>query len=182
MKKQSKKQKKSNLIKSVPVIMVVAVIIALSAIVFYMPSFESDSPVQNHTVIYEEGMFYTYEINKYPTSVEISDITERNLSVGFSLETSSLNFGVVPTGGNMGKRFLTLKNTQDSKAKMLFVVYGDISPMIKFNDNEFYLLPEVLKDIEIVLETKQDTMVGNYSGEINLVVKRSKYGFLEWSL
>ncbi|MBW6461426.1 MAG: hypothetical protein K0B07_00030 [DPANN group archaeon] len=182
MKKQSKNSKKINLIKSLPIIMLAVLIVSLFAIVFHTPSFESDNPVKNHTVLYEEGMFYTYEINKYPTSVEISDIDERNLSVGFSLETSSLNFGVVPTGGNMGKRFLTLKNTQDSKAKMMFVVYGGISPLIKFNDNEFYLLPEVLKDIEIVLETKQDTMVGNYSGEINIVVKRSKYEFLEWLL
>ncbi|NOQ55832.1 MAG: hypothetical protein GQ477_03415 [Nanohaloarchaea archaeon] len=180
MGKSSKKQIKINFTKYVSITIGFLLVIFLFFAIFSTPSFESDNHVLNHTVIHAEDLFFTYEVDKYPTAVEISNITERNLSIGFSLETSSLNFGVVPTGGNMGKRFLTLKNTEENNAKIQFVAYGDISQMIQFSDNDFNLVSDELKQVDIVLETELDTQVGNYSGEIDLVIKRAKYGFLEW--
>ncbi|MCK5452665.1 MAG: hypothetical protein KAI51_04450, partial [Candidatus Aenigmarchaeota archaeon] len=144
-----------------------------------MPYLEPDSLVTDHTVLYDDNLFFTYEISKYPTSVEISNIEGQNISIGFSLESTSLDFGVVPTGGAIGMRFLTLKNTQDDTAKMLFFAYGNISSMIHYNDNNFHLKPEVTKDIEIMLKTDKNTPVGDYSGEINLVVKRARYNFMK---
>ncbi|MCK5299911.1 MAG: hypothetical protein KAJ54_02070 [Candidatus Aenigmarchaeota archaeon] len=182
-KKSIKKPKKIN---PASLIKIISIILILSSAIFLFfafsstPSFKSDNPVLNHTVLYADNIFFTYEVNKYPTSVEISDIIERNLSIGFSLEPSTLNFGVVPTGGNMGKRFLTLKNTQDNKVKMQFIAYGNISPMIKFSDNDFYLMPDEVKQIDIMLETGQNTPAGDYFGEINLIVKRPKYDLLKW--
>ena len=181
MKKSSKKQKNKNYVKIVSLFAILMLVFFVYNI-FFMPSLKSSEAVLNHTVIYDDNLFFTYEINKYPSYVEISNISDRNLSIGFSLESSSLNFGVVPTGGNMGKRFLTLTNMQNDTAKMLFRTYGNISDMIKFNDNDFYLEIDVVKPIEIILETNENTPVGYYSGEINLVVKRAKYDFIKWFL
>ena len=182
MSKPLKKQNKKRYIKSISIVLVTVLVLFLIINHFFIFSFESTHPVQNYTVVYDEDLFFTYEINKYSTSVEISNVTEPNISIGFSLEPSSLSFGMVPTGGNIGRRFLTLNNIQQDKAKILFVVYGNISPMVYFSDNDFYLPPEIVKDVGIMLETNKDTPVGDYSGEINLIVKRSKYTFMDWLL
>ena len=182
MKKSSGKKDKKTDFKSLSVFVFILVAFSLLINFYSKPSFNSESPVLNFTKLYSEDLFFTYEINKYPTHVEISNVTERNISVGFSLEPSTLSFGVVPTGGNTGKRFLTLKNTQDNKAKIMFFTYGNISPMVHFSDNYFYILPETPKNVDIMLETDRDTPIGDYSGEINLVIKRPKYSFIGWVL
>ncbi len=182
MKKVLKNNKKNKLIKSASIIVFFTLILIVIISVYTMPSFKSVNPVVDNTVLFDNDLFFTYEINKYPTSVEISNAVDSNLSIGFSLDSASLNFGVVPVGGNIGKRFLTLTNLQESEAKMVFVAYGNISDMVGFNDNKFYLMPGVVKEVEIMLETKDDTQVGDYSGEINLVVKRSRYKLFEWLL
>ena len=149
---------------------------------FFESYSKPDSFVENHTVVYEDNLFFTYEINRYPTSVEISNVTGLNISIGFALDPKGINFGVVPTGGNAGKRFITLENTKEDDAKIILASYGNISSMVFFDDNEFYLTTGNLKNIEIVLETKNDTRVDNYMGEIDIIVKRSKYNILNWFL
>ena len=64
----------------------------------------------------------------------------------------------------------------------MFFTYGNISPMVHFSDNHFYILPGNPKNVDIMLETDKNTPLGNYSGEINLVIKRSKYSFIDWIL
>ncbi len=174
------KSSKNKKIKKYTIFLLIILFIFLffKADILIMPYLEPDTLVTDHTVLYDDNLFFTYEISKYPTSVEISKSKGQNISIGFSLESTSLDFGIVPTGGAMGVRFLTLKNTQEDTAKMLFFSYGNISSMIQYNDNNFYLKPEVIKDIEIMLKTDKNTPVGNYSGEINLVIKRAKYSFM----
>ena len=179
MNKSSKNQKIKKYALFLPIILIIFLFAFSRVDILIMPYLEPDTLVTDHTVLYDNNLFFTYEISKYPTSVEISNIEGQNISIGFSLESTSLDFGVVPTGGAMGLRFLTLKNTQEDTAKMLFFAYGNISSMIHYNDNNFHLKPEVSKDIEIMLKTDKNTPVGNYSGEINLVVKRAKYNFMK---
>ncbi len=49
--------------------------------------------------------------------------------------------------------------------------------MIKFSDNNFLLSKDAPNPIEITLETKNSTLLGNYTGEIDIIVKKPKYGF-----
>ncbi len=179
MSKSSKDQKIKKYALFLPIILIIFLFAFSRADMLFMPYLKPDTLAANHTVLYDNNLFFTYEINKYPTSVEISNVEGQNISIGFSLEPTSLDFGMVPTGGAMGMRFLTLKNTQADPAKMLLFAHGNISSMIQYNDNNFYLKPEVVKDVEIMLKTDKNTPVGNYSGEINLVVKRARYNFMK---
>ncbi len=131
--------------------------------------------LDNQTVEFDENALFTYEISRYSSRVEISN----NLSLGFSLDPWNLNFGIVPKGGNMGRRFLTLQNSEDIPAKVQLKSYGNISPMIEFSDNNFLLLKEAPQSITITLNTTKDTLPGNYSGEIDIIVKKPKYGFVK---
>ncbi|VVB60833.1 Uncharacterised protein [uncultured archaeon] len=158
-------------------------IIALAiAAVFAMessPTLPTGNLVGNQTVSVDENMLFVYEISRYPTQVEISNATGKNISLGFSLEPWNLNFGIVPTGGNLGKRFVSLQNVAERPAKIQLNAYGNISPMIVFSDNNFLLSREGIKPVEIVLATQKDTQLGNYSGEIDVIVKKPKYDFVQ---
>jgi|GEM_PF-669811 len=133
--------------------------------------------VNNQTLVIDENALFTYEINRYPSGVQISNVTEKNITIGFALTPGSINFGVVPTGGNAGKRFITLQNTAVKPSKITLKAYGNIAPMVKFSDNNFLLSKDAPKPIEIILETKNGTLLGNYSGEIDIIVKKPKYSF-----
>ncbi|MCK4968663.1 MAG: hypothetical protein KAS12_06410 [Candidatus Aenigmarchaeota archaeon] len=181
-KKHNKKNNETKKTKTYLIGLLLLVFLILVLDITFMSYSNPDSFVENHTTEYEDTIFFTYEVNRYPTSVEISNITDKNISIGFALDPNGIDFGMVPTGGNAGKRFITLENTKKDDAKIILEAYGNISSMVHFDDNEFYLITGNLKDIEIALETKNDTHIGNYEGEIDIVVKRSKYEFINWLL
>ena len=135
--------------------------------------------VKNQTMDTDENALFTYEINRYPANVRISNTTGENITVGFALEPGSINFGIVPTGGSAGKRFITLQNIAEKQSKITLTAYGNISQMVQFSDNNFLLSKDAPKSIEIIIQTKNETMLGNYSGEIDIIVKKPKYGFAE---
>lgn len=156
------------------------IIVLFASLIFaFLPPSAPEEFVKNSTVVYDENLLFSYEISRYPTSVEISSTQGENITLGFSLEPWNLNFGIVPTGGNLGKRFITLQNTAEEPAKVRLIAYGNISQMVDFSDNDFLLLKNAPKPLEIILETKKDTPLGNYSGEIDIIVKRAKYSFSE---
>ncbi|MBU4300211.1 MAG: hypothetical protein ABIF85_03215 [Nanoarchaeota archaeon] len=128
----------------------------------------------NQTLAIDENMLFSYEINRYPARVEISNVSGQNITMGFALDPESINFGIIPRGGNLGKRFITLENVAEGPSKIMLTAYGNISPMVKFSENNFLLQKDAPKPIEIILETKNDTALGNYSGEIDIIVKKPK--------
>lgn len=131
--------------------------------------------VTNQTLATDENMLFSYEINRYPARVQISNVSGQNITLGFALDPGSLDFGIVPRGGNMGKRFITLQNVAEEKSEITLVAYGNIAPMVKFSDNNFLLQKGVPKPVEIILQTKNGTALGNYTGEIDIIVKKPKY-------
>ncbi len=174
--KNSKKTGSSK--KFLVLIFALALMIGVFLAMDFFPPSPTGNLISNQTVSVDESMLFAYEISRYPTQVEISNATGENVSLGFSLEPWNLNFGIVPTGGNLGKRFLSLQNVAERPAKIYLNARGDISSMIVFSDNDFFLSKDI-KQVEIVLQTKKDTQLGNYSGEIDVIVKRPKYDFAE---
>lgn len=154
-------------------------LIFLAAAAFLSVPSPTGRIIDNRTVEIDENLFFTYEVQRYPSVVEISNASSINLSIGFSLEPWNLNFGIVPTGGSMGKRFLTLQNSEDAPANLQLKAYGNISPMVGFSENNFLLSKGTPRPIEIMLNTEKDTLPGNYSGEIDVIVKKPKYSFVE---
>lgn len=131
--------------------------------------------VTNQTLATDENMLFSYEINRYPARVQISNASGQNITLGFALDPGSIDFGIVPRGGNMGKRFITLQNVAEEQSKITLTAYGNIAPMVKFSDNNFLLQKGAPKPIEIILQTQNGTELGNYTGEIDIIVKKPKY-------
>jgi hypothetical protein len=77
----------------------------------------------------------------------------------------------------LGTRFINLANFKEKDAKISFKVYGNISPFVKFNKNDFILHPNENLTVEVSFHA-EGVKIGNYSGEIDVVVQRPKYDFL----
>jgi hypothetical protein len=143
----------------------------------YRPS--SVELVENRTFVTYSDLFFSYEITKYPSSVEIVEAkpAQEKLTIGLTVDPWNLNFGIIPEGKNFGTRFISLSNLKEKDAKVSFKVYGNISPFVKFSNNNFLLHPNESLTIKVNFYA-EGAKIGNYSGEIDVIVQRPKYDFL----
>lgn len=135
--------------------------------------------VQNQTFAKSSDPFFSYEITKYPSNVEIipAQYEEQKLKIGFVTDTWNLNFGIIPVTGR-GARHLKISNSEKIRVKANFKVYGDINSLISFNKNDFILSPNESVPIDIFLNTTEKTRPRNYTGEIDVIIKKPNFDFL----
>jgi len=133
--------------------------------------------VTNKTVEVNSGLFFTYEATRYPSNVNITEPIEGNITIGVVVDPWNLNFGMIPTGGNFGKRILILTNQQEKDVRVSLKAYGNIKPMVEFEKNDFILGKSKNTTIDIILRTTGKTEIGDYTGEIDVSIKIPKYGF-----
>lgn len=170
---------------------IIILIISIITIIFLLNSLISYNQgptefVTNRTFENSTDLFFYYDITKYPTGVEITKAKpqESKLLIGLSVDSWDLGFGILPSGGNFGKRSLILSNTENRDTKINLKVYGNISPMVSFSKNSFILSGNESATIDVFCRTTETTLEGNYTGEIDVVVKSPKYkfmyNFLKW--
>ena len=130
--------------------------------------------VENMTVLTKSDLFYDYEITKYPSKVEVIDLKsgkKRNV-IGISTDLIIFNFGIMPVGENQVIKTMTFNKTDDMKVKVNLVAFGNISDMISFSKNNFYLNDE--DKVFVFLNLTENTHLGNYTGEIDAIIKKEK--------
>ncbi|MEM3393687.1 MAG: hypothetical protein QXY79_01405 [Candidatus Methanomethylicia archaeon] len=135
--------------------------------------------IENRTFEKHSDLLFTYEITRYPTSAQVlpNTLNQEKLTLGFVIDPWNLNFGIVPPGQNFVTRFIELTNLKDKNAKILLKVYGNISSFVNFTKNNFILKPNETITVEVNFYAEK-VEIGNYSGEIDVVVQRPKYDFL----
>ena len=177
-KKETIKMKRVKLKIILLMISIITIIFLLNLVISY-----NSGPMEfvtNRTFENSTDLFFYYGITKYPTNVEITEPEpqESNLLIGISVDLWDLSFGIIPSGGNFGKRSLILTNTQNRDAKVNLKIYGNISPMVNFSKNNFILHTNETVTIDVFCRTIDTTLEGNYTGEIDIIVKYPKYEFL----
>ena len=160
------------------IIVVVLMILMLFLLLSNRPKVKGGF-VTNETVEGSENPFFIYETVRYPSSVEILEKNQNRtgIFVGITGEPWNLNFGVLPRGIDE-RKFINLANHKEEIYKVEVIAYGNISPMISFDKNNFILHPNEEKKVEVFLNTSLSTKTGNFTGEIDVVSKRLKYQFL----
>jgi hypothetical protein len=130
------------------------------------------APVRRQT----DGMFFKTVVVRFPARVLIvlPEIDNDTIKVGVSADWNELNFGVVLQNMTV-KKFLTINNT-DVNMKSCVLSYGSIGPLIKVPENNFIIKTGEAKDV--LLEFSGPDL-GNYTGEVDMITKKPKYGFLE---
>lgn len=135
--------------------------------------------VRNRTFEKHSDLFFDYEITRYPSAAQVSPFqpNQEKLTLGVVVDPWNLNFGIIPKGNNFATRFIDLVNLREKDARIFFKVYGNISPFINFTKNNFILKPNESITVEVNFFAEK-AEIGNYSGEIDVIVQRPKYDFL----
>lgn len=147
----------------------------MSYFLFSFISFPSKF-VKNMTVERKSNVLFEYEIVRYPTDVEISPMG-KNVTIGMVTDVWNLRFGIVPVGGS-GKRIVSVRNLGDKIVKVRIEIYGNITPLITFNKNNFFLKPGKDEMIEFYVKPSHTTLVGFYNGEIDIISEKPKLDFI----
>lgn len=158
---------------------IIGVVILAAAFIFI-----SDKPEEPTGFVIDREFFttsdllYTYEITRYhsnATIIEIDDV--ENVTIGVTIDTDSISFGKIPGEGSTVKRFVNITNLKEEEASISVSVYGNITPLVKIDRDNFMLKSNEKVILEVLFDT-QDFEPGYYDGEIRVVAKRPKYDFL----
>lgn len=159
------------------IIFIIIVIIFLLFILTIEPpkpkEFVNDKAVLNYS-----NALFDYKIMRYPTSIEIGSPEDGNVNLGFVTDPWNLKFGVIPGNGSYVRRYVNIKNSKEKYSLINLEAYGNISSMINFSKNNFVLNENESAAVEIDLYTNSSEP-GNYSGEIDIIIKVPKYDFLD---
>jgi len=160
----------------------ILLIISILVVVFLMFSLIEYVPMPREYVMnmtYKEyaNVLYKYEIMMYPSRAEVTYVgpEQERIGVGVVTDPWNLNFGSVPMGGSYS-RYVDLTNIGEKDAKVIFRVYGNITPFVGFSKDNFILHPK--ESISVKITFKSSDEVGNYTGRIDRIVKIPKYDFL----
>ncbi len=135
--------------------------------------------VKNITSEKDQDLFFLYDISMYPSNVNIIKLKNKeNITVGLVGDIWNLNFGHVPIGVE-SRRFINLANNKEENFRVTIKVYGNISPMINFDKNDFILHKGEEVKITVLLNSTLSPGAGNFTGEIDIISKKAKFPFLE---
>ncbi|MFC2143042.1 hypothetical protein ACFLQN_01440 [Candidatus Aenigmatarchaeota archaeon] len=152
-------------------IVIIVIVIAIS-ILFLGTSTTGNVVIDNNL---RTDLFFVYETVTYATSVEVVDLPDsmERLTIGMNVDTTDLNFGIIPAKAGGSHRFIDLENPEDYGVEIIFSVKGTISPFMEFEQNNFKLNGNEKKSVKIIMNAKNATP-GNYSGKIDVTAKRPK--------
>jgi hypothetical protein len=158
---------------------IIAFVIILFIYLFIIAIQEPAEPtefVTNKTILNYSNLFFTYKIIKYPTNVEIVSPLKGNVTLGFVTDPWNLNFGIVPGNGSYVKRFISVTNLKEKYNKIKLKTYGNITLLVNFSKNDFVLNESAAIEVNLYTDTAE---FGNYSGEIDVIIKVPKYDLLK---
>lgn len=166
-----------------PVIFLLIVLVCIAALVllplFLRPPIP-DNEIDRINTFKRQSLYFDYEITQIPASAKVThEINLTGIDIGVSIDPWDLNFGSIPRGGSFGTRKILLRNLKDEPAKIGLYSSGNISPLVKFQDDSFVLQPGQELNTEINLITGKNTELGSYNGRIDLVVRRHRFDVLQ---
>ena len=133
--------------------------------------------VNDKVILNYSNLFFNYKIIRYPTSVEVLPL-EKNINIGMVTDPWNLKFGSVPGNGSSIKRYISITNLKEKYNKIKLRTYGNITPIVNFTEKDFILNQNESAAIEVNLYT-DSVEYGNYSGEIDVIIKIPNYDFLK---
>lgn len=121
---------------------------------------------------------FTKNITQFNMSAQVIKISGPDTKIGFAAQTDELNFGRVPLGGRSTK-FIDVSNTFNSPVKLKAHLSGNITPLVDLSEQEVLLDPKETTQIRV---TFNSNVIGNYSGNINIISHIPKYSLCNWLL
>ena len=128
------------------------------------------SPAQNLTQVKFEkksDLFYEYEIFRYPVRAKV---LKGVFNVGVSVDTNILDFGELPLGSK-GKKTIWLNNSEEKEVKVEIIIFGEIKPFLKVEEESFVLTANEKKPIIVEFNALKE---GNFTGELDILIKKPR--------
>ncbi|MDI6826313.1 MAG: hypothetical protein QMD36_03945 [Candidatus Aenigmarchaeota archaeon] len=156
----------------------ILIFLIISGMYFYNKTKVKPDFVANMSTEKKVDLFFVYEIVKYPSNVEIIESEKKsNITLGMTGDPWNLNFGIIPIGTE-SRRFMNLANKKEEIYKVEIYVYGNISPMVSFDRNNFILRKGDEVKVTALLNSTLSKGAGKFMGEIDIVSKRARIPFL----
>ncbi len=121
-------------------------------------------------------LLFTFDIIRYPSSAEISDISSGNISLAFNITPGSIDFGTVPPMGT-SRRQINLSSRQGISQKIAIKTRGNLSGLVSASDEDFILNSS--KDVSLIFSAGNMTP-GMYTGEIDVIIQKSNSDLTRW--
>lgn len=99
------------------------------------------------------------------------EIVEHHI-IGINVETDSLKFGSIGVG-NSASRKITVINPFDFQVKVSIDFNEEIKKFISSSENNFILDVKANKTFPITVEVPENARFGNYTGVMNLVMRKA---------
>ena len=106
------------------------------------------------------GQFMAAE--KYEASVKVVGSQEESIA---NPASESIDYGTIPQGSSSA-RFLTVKNNGNKDVYIKIISTGNIRKMLKARPDNFFLEAGKGKEIELLLQTGNDTKAREYQGKV----------------
>lgn len=162
----------------------IAMILAAVCIAVIAGSFAeiNDIPHNEGGVITERSHSLLFEKTSvtYPAVVNVSPITG-NITIGFDVTPGQLDFGTVPPGGSISRKFVEIANPTGKSARITLKKDGRISPILYFSENNFILTSGRSMNVTVYVAPFSGDS-GIYEGNVEIEYKRMNFEFLEFLL
>ncbi|VVB52449.1 Uncharacterised protein [uncultured archaeon] len=135
-----------------------------------------DSGLVGEDVNQDMSLLYKEKVYRFPANFTVlpSDIGSSKLNIGVATDTASLNFGIVPVGFNVTKT-LNITSPESNNAKIFIRVKGNISSQLNPSSDSVNLAPGTKNIVTLVAA---GTEIGEYSGEVQVIIKVPRYFFM----
>jgi hypothetical protein len=122
----------------------------------------------------KDFLIFSEEITRYPSKMEV---LENLTKIGVSTDVDKIDFGRIAKGMKV-RKLINVYNKNPFKVKVYIKPYGNISYVINTTEN-FILNSFEGRNVTIEAIGKE---VGNFSGEISVIVRKPKFDWLIWIL
>ncbi len=133
-----------------------------------LPKQLSDEP----SVVVRDFLVFTEEITSYPAKVTFIKNSKR---IGISSDVDKIDFGIVATGTKVRKKIFLFNNNPCS-VRVYIIPRGSIAEVVEA-ERSFTLRPFENKTVELTAFSLKE---GNYTGEIEVLIRKPRFGWLTW--
>jgi hypothetical protein len=165
------------------------VIIVLGLFLFQVSlrlNLQPSPELNGSTPIFEqkENYMFEFEILRYHSRVNVTQVTNTSIQdVGINADRTNLHMGRIPRGSSSVKR-LNLTNNQEESYSIKFYVFGNVSELMEWNKS-LVINPGENIEYPIIAETGDQTPLGMYYGEVDVVIVKPKNSLakaLQWMI
>jgi hypothetical protein len=179
MKKNNKNKKTNKKEKTI----IYTIILTTLAIAIILIVFIIKGPIPTHTqelestekIEHYDSLLYDIAVKRYLSNAIVYNTSDEGVYLGITVDRWT-NFGHMPQNAKT-KRTIEIKNTYDKKIKYEIIAIGEVKPFIDSIPQKMTLKPNQEISANVIFDGKE---IGNYTGEVNVILKIPKYKFLNW--